>query len=64
VVAYGLSAELFVLDRSIGRLSELQVALGGRASAASTSTLAIEELVATSDRVIGGSSSAERAHPT
>jgi alanine dehydrogenase len=44
---------VFVFDRSIDRLRELEVAFGGRASTVYSSTLAIEEMLPLADLVIG-----------
>jgi alanine dehydrogenase len=52
-IALGMEADVFVLDRNIDRLRELDVALNGRASTVFSSTLAIEELLPRADLVIG-----------
>jgi alanine dehydrogenase len=52
-IAIGMQADVFVLDRSIDRLRELEVAFGGRASTVYSSTLAIEEMLPLADLVIG-----------
>ncbi len=52
-IAIGMQADVFVFDRSIDRLRELEVAFGGRASTVYSSTLAIEEMLPTADLVIG-----------
>jgi alanine dehydrogenase len=52
-IALGMEAEVFVLDRNIDRLRELDVALSGRVSTVFSSTLAIEELLPRADLVIG-----------
>jgi alanine dehydrogenase len=52
-IAIGMQADVFVFDRSIDRLRELEVAFGGRASTVYSSTLAIEELLGAADLVIG-----------
>ena len=44
---------MFVFDRSIDRLRDLEVAFGGRASTVYSSTLAIEEMLPSADLVIG-----------
>jgi alanine dehydrogenase len=44
---------VFVFDRSIDRLRELEVAFGGRASTVYSSALAIEEMLPAADLVIG-----------
>jgi alanine dehydrogenase len=52
-IAIGMEADVFVFDRSIDRLRELEVAFGGRASTVYSSTLAIEEMLPSADLVIG-----------
>src|SRR4051794_35775652 len=52
-IAVGMEAEVFVLDRNIERLRELDTALSGRVSTVFSSTLAIEELLPRADLVIG-----------
>jgi alanine dehydrogenase len=52
-IAIGMEADVFVFDRSIDRLRELEVAFGGRASTVYSSTLAIEEMLPQADLVIG-----------
>jgi alanine dehydrogenase len=52
-IAIGMQADVFVFDRSIDRLRELEVAFAGRASTVYSSTLAIEEMLPTADLVIG-----------
>ena len=52
-IAIGMQADVFVFDRSIDRLRELEVAFGGRASTVHSSTLAIEEMLPGADLVIG-----------
>jgi alanine dehydrogenase len=53
IIAIGMQADVFVFDRSIDRLRELEVAFGGRASTVYSSTLAIEEMLPHADLVIG-----------
>ncbi len=53
IIAIGMQADVFVFDRSIDRLRELEVAFGGRASTVYSSTLAIEEMLPSADLVIG-----------
>ena len=48
-IAIGMQADVFVFDRSIDRLRELEVAFGGRASTVYSSTLAIEEMLPLAD---------------
>jgi alanine dehydrogenase len=52
-IAIGMQADVFVFDRSIDRLRELEVAFGGRASTVYSSALAIEEILPIADLVIG-----------
>ena len=52
-IAIGMQADVFVFDRSIDRLRELEVAFGGRASTVYSSSLAIEEMLPQADLVIG-----------
>jgi alanine dehydrogenase len=52
-IAIGMEADVFVYDKSINRLRELDVALGGRCSTVFSTTLAIEEMLPRADLVIG-----------
>jgi len=52
-IAIGMQADVFVFDRSIDRLRELEVAFGGRASTIYSSSLAIEQMLPQADLVIG-----------
>src|ERR671913_39502 len=52
-IAIGMEADVFVFDRNIDRLRELDVAFGGRASTVYSSTLAIENMLPLADLVIG-----------
>lgn len=52
-IAIGMEATVFVFDRNIDRLRELDVAFGGRADTCFASTLAIEERLPDVDLVIG-----------
>ena len=52
-IAIGMEADVFVYDRSIDRLRELDVNFGGRASTVYSSTLAIEDMLPHADLVIG-----------
>jgi alanine dehydrogenase len=52
-IAIGMDADVFVYDRSVDRLRELDVAFGGRASTVYSSTLAVEEMLPRADLVIG-----------
>jgi alanine dehydrogenase len=53
LIAIGMQADVFVFDRSVDRLRELDLAFGGRASTVYSSTLAIEEMLPAADLVIG-----------
>jgi alanine dehydrogenase len=53
IIAIGMQADVFVFDRSIDRLRELEVAFAGRASTVYSSALAIEEMLPAADLVIG-----------
>jgi alanine dehydrogenase len=53
VIAIGMQADVFVFDRSIDRLRELEGVFAGRASTVYSSTLAIEEMLPAADLVIG-----------
>jgi alanine dehydrogenase len=52
-IAIGMEADVFVYDRNIDRLRQLDTAFGGRASTVYSSTLAIEEMLPRADLVIG-----------
>jgi alanine dehydrogenase len=52
-IAIGMEADVFVFDRSVDRLRELDIAFGGRASTVYSSTLAIEQMLPRADLVIG-----------
>src|SRR6201995_2164488 len=52
-IAIGMEADVFVFDRSIDRLRDLDVAFSGRASTVYSSTLAIEQMLGAADLVIG-----------
>ncbi|HEY1359309.1 MAG TPA: alanine dehydrogenase [Thermoleophilaceae bacterium] len=52
-IAIGMEADVFVYDRNIDRLRELDTAFGGRASTVYSSTLAVEEMLPRADLVIG-----------
>jgi alanine dehydrogenase len=52
-IAIGMQADVFVFDKSIDRLRELEVAFGGRCSTVYSTTLAVEEMLSRSDLVIG-----------
>jgi alanine dehydrogenase len=52
-IAIGMEADVFVFDRNIDRLRELDIAFAGRASTVYSSTLAIEKMLPLADLVIG-----------
>jgi alanine dehydrogenase len=52
-IAIGMQADVFVFDRSIDRLRELDVAFAGRCSTVYSSTLSIEQMLPQADLVIG-----------
>jgi alanine dehydrogenase len=53
MIAIGMQATVYVFDRNIDRLRELDVALGGRADTCFASTLSVEERLPEMDLVIG-----------
>jgi len=52
-IAIGMEADVFVYDKSIDRLRELEVAFAGRCSTIYSTTLALEEMLPRADLVIG-----------
>jgi alanine dehydrogenase len=52
-IAIGMEATVYVFDRNVDRLRELDVAFGGRADTCFASTLSIEERLPDVDLVIG-----------
>jgi alanine dehydrogenase len=52
-IAIGMESDVFVFDKSIDRLRDLDVALGGRASTVYSSTLSVEEMLPRADLVVG-----------
>jgi alanine dehydrogenase len=52
-IAIGMEADVFVFDRSIDRLRDLEVVFGGRCSTVYSTTLAVEEMLPRADLVIG-----------
>src|SRR5688500_8773384 len=52
-IAIGMEAEVYVFDRSLDRLRELDLAFAGRASTVYSSPLAVEEMLPRADLVIG-----------
>jgi alanine dehydrogenase len=53
LIAVGMQADVWVLDRSIDRMRELDPMLDGRATVAMSNTLQVEEAVSEADLVIG-----------
>jgi alanine dehydrogenase len=52
-IALGMEADVFVFDRDVHRLRELDIVLGGRCSTVFSSTLEIEERLPSADLVVG-----------
>jgi alanine dehydrogenase len=52
-IAMGMEADVFVFDRNIDRLRELDIAFAGRVSTVYSSTLAVEDMLPRADLVIG-----------
>jgi alanine dehydrogenase len=52
-IAIGMEADVFVFDRNVDRLRELDTVFAGRASTVYSSTLAIEQMLPQADLVIG-----------
>jgi len=52
-VAIGMGADVFIYDKSIDRLRELEVDFGGSCSTVYSTTLAVEEMLPRADLVIG-----------
>jgi alanine dehydrogenase len=52
-IAIGMEADVFVFDKSIDRLRELDVAFSGGCSTVYSTTLAVEEMLPRADLVIG-----------
>jgi alanine dehydrogenase len=52
-IAIGMEADVFVFDRNVDRLRELDIIFAGRCSTVFSSTLEIEERLPTADLVIG-----------
>jgi alanine dehydrogenase len=52
-IAVGMEATVYVFDRNIDRLRELDIAFGGRADTCFATTLSIEERLPSADLVIG-----------
>ncbi len=52
-VAIGMGADVFIYDKSIDRLRELEVDFGGSCSTVYSTTLAVEEMLPRADLVVG-----------
>ena len=52
-IAIGMEADVFVFDKNLDRLRELDIVFAGRASTVYSSTLAVEEMLPKADLVIG-----------
>jgi alanine dehydrogenase len=52
-IAIGMEADVFVFDKSIDRLRELDVVFNGRCSTVYSTTLAVEEMLPRADLVVG-----------
>jgi alanine dehydrogenase len=52
-IAIGMEADVFVFDRSVDRLRELDITFGGRCSTVYSTTLAIEEMLPRADLIVG-----------
>jgi alanine dehydrogenase len=52
-IAIGMEADVFVYEKSIDRLRDLDIAFGGRCSTVFSTTLAVEEMLPRADLVIG-----------
>ena len=53
LIAVGMGADVWVLDLSVDRMRELEIALDGRITLAKSNRLQIEEAIADADMVIG-----------
>jgi alanine dehydrogenase len=53
IIALGMQADVWVLDRSVDRMRELEIALDGRVTLAMSNRLQIEEVLPDADMVIG-----------
>jgi alanine dehydrogenase len=53
IIALGMQADVWVLDKSVERMRELEIALDGRVTLAMSNRLQIEEVLADADMVIG-----------
>jgi alanine dehydrogenase len=52
-IAIGMEADVFVFEKSLDRLRELDIYFGGRCSTVYSTTLAVEEMLPRADLVIG-----------
>jgi alanine dehydrogenase len=53
IIALGMQADVWVLDRSVDRMRDLEIALDGRVTLAMSNRLQIEEVLPDADMVIG-----------
>jgi alanine dehydrogenase len=53
IIALGMQADVWVLDKSVARMRELEIALDGRVTLAMSNRLQIEEILVDVDMVIG-----------
>jgi alanine dehydrogenase len=53
LIALGMQADVWVLDKSVERMRDLEIALDGRVTLAMSNRLQIEEVLADADMVIG-----------
>ena len=53
LIAVGMQADVWILDKSVDRMRDLEMMLDGRITLAMSNQLAIEETVATADLIIG-----------
>jgi alanine dehydrogenase len=53
IIALGMQADVWVLDKSVDRMRELEIALDGRVTLAMSNRLQIEEVLPYADMVIG-----------
>jgi alanine dehydrogenase len=53
MIALGMQADVWVLDRSVDRMRDLEIALNGRVTLAMSNRLQIEEMLTDADMVIG-----------
>jgi alanine dehydrogenase len=53
IIALGMQADVWVLDKSVDRMRELEIALDGRVTLAMSNRLQIEEVLADADMIVG-----------